>query len=45
MQNERRWYAEWRVWVCLVLFALCGIVQWFVGLPFRVLDAVWSVLF
>jgi hypothetical protein len=41
--KERRWYADWRVWFCLVLFAACGLAQSIFGLPFRLLDWVWNL--
>ena len=43
--RQRPWYAEWRVWFCLCIFALCGLAQLVFGLPFRVLDALKSLLF
>jgi hypothetical protein len=42
--NERRWYADWRVWVCLLLLPLCALVQSILGLPFRIFDALWSLV-
>jgi hypothetical protein len=43
--NRRPWYAEWRVWFCLAIFAACGLAQLVVGLPLRVFEAIWNVLF
>jgi hypothetical protein len=43
--NDRRWYADWRVWLCMVGLVLCAAVQWLVGLPFRLLESVWNLLF
>jgi hypothetical protein len=43
--EQRRWYADWRVWVSMALLALCGLVQAALGLPFRIFDMLWSLLF
>jgi hypothetical protein len=44
-RKERRWYADWRVWLCLVLLTACGLAQSILGLPFRLIDAVRNLLF
>jgi hypothetical protein len=43
--KPRSWYADWRVWFCLVLLGLCGLAQSVVGLPLRLLDALRGILF
>ena len=35
--QQRRWYADWRVWFCMALLLACGLTEWIVGLPFRLL--------
>ncbi len=35
--EERPWYAEWKVWLCLVVLAVGGLIGWILGLPFRLL--------
>ncbi len=32
--NEKRWYAQWKMWLCLILL----ILLYFITLPFRILD-------
>ena len=43
--QERRWYREPGVWVCLFLFAVLGLAQLVFGLPFRILGSLWNMLF
>ncbi len=43
--EKERWYADGRVWLCLVLLLLCGLAEAIVGLPFRLLDGLWNLLF
>jgi len=32
--NEKRWYAQWKVWLCLIILALL----WLITMPLRILD-------
>jgi hypothetical protein len=43
--TEQRWYADWRVWLAMVLVVLIAAAQWLVGLPFRIVDRIWSFFF
>jgi hypothetical protein len=43
--GRKRWYADWRVWFCLVALALFGLLESIVGLPFRILDKIWHLVF
>jgi|GEM_PF-6502172 len=33
-QNQKRWYAQWKVWLCLIIVFLL----WLITLPLRILD-------
>jgi type II secretory pathway component PulL len=35
-KNEKRWFAQWKVWLCLVILFLL----WLISLPFRILDRI-----
>lgn len=37
--KPRPWFAEWRVWVSLLILGLV----WLVGMPFRILDWLLSI--
>ena len=37
----RPWYADWRVWFCMVVLVVWGMLEWLFGLPFRLFDAIW----
>jgi hypothetical protein len=43
--KERRWYADWRVWFCFALVAVCGLLERIIGLPFRLIEAIWNFVF
>jgi len=32
--NEKRWYAQWKMWLCLIIL----ILLYLISLPFRILD-------
>jgi len=32
--NEKRWYAQWKMWLCLLILILLYLIT----LPFRILD-------
>ena len=44
-RQQRPWYRETGVWVCLLLFALLGLAQLVFGLPLRILGSLWNLLF
>ena len=43
--TTRPWYADWRVWFCFGVLTLWWIVERVVGLPFRMFDWIWNLLF
>jgi hypothetical protein len=43
--NRKRWYADWRVWFCLFALVAWGLAEWILGLPFRLFDRLWSLIF
>jgi hypothetical protein len=45
VKSERKWYADWRVWFCMVLLALGGLLGSILGLPFRLLDRLLNLFF
>jgi len=34
MKNEKRWYAQWKVWLCLIILFLVWLITW----PFHLLQ-------